>query len=75
MLNFLTRRLIEYTSAGAFSSSGVANVVLILVIMGLDPLTSSELHTQLNITLDSVCNHGAADCLVRNTPFPPRCLT
>lgn len=46
-------------------------MVLILVIMGLDPLTSSELRTQLNITIDVVCNHGATDYLVRNPPFSP----
>ncbi|KAF8554699.1 hypothetical protein OG21DRAFT_1508593 [Imleria badia] len=50
--------------AGAFSSDDVANVVLILVIMGLDPLTSSQLRTQLNITVDVVCNHGAAGFLL-----------
>ena len=59
-----------HPSAGAFSSDEVANVVLILVIMGLDPLTSSELRTQLNITMDVVCNYGATDYLVRETPFP-----
>ncbi|KAH0827799.1 hypothetical protein J3R83DRAFT_3424 [Lanmaoa asiatica] len=52
--------------AGAFSSGDVANVVLILVVMGLDSLTSSELHTQLNITMDVVCNHGATDYLLHD---------
>lgn len=60
-----------HPSAGAFSPDEVANVVLILVIMELDPLTSSELRTQLNITIDAVCNHSATDYLVRDTPFPP----
>lgn len=59
-----------HPSAGAFSSDEVANVVLILVIMGLDPLTSSELRTQLNITMDVVCNHSTTDRLVRDTSFP-----
>ncbi|KAG8213862.1 hypothetical protein J3R82DRAFT_10606 [Butyriboletus roseoflavus] len=51
---------------GAFSSDDVANVVLILVIMGLDSSTSSELRTQLNITMDVVCNHGATDYLLHD---------
>jgi hypothetical protein len=52
--------------AGAFSSGDVANMVLTLVIMGLDPLTSSELRTQLNITIDAVCNHGATDYVLHD---------
>ena len=49
----------------------MANIVLVLVIMGLDPLTSRALRTQLNITIDAVCNHGATDYIVRDIPFPP----
>lgn len=58
-----------YPSVGAFASDDVANVVLSLVIMGLDPLTSGELATQLSIAIDVVCIHGATDYLVRETPF------
>lgn len=39
--------------------------------MGLDPLTLSTLRTQLNTTIDVVCNHAATDYLVRDALFPP----
>ncbi|KAG6372341.1 hypothetical protein JVT61DRAFT_7781 [Boletus reticuloceps] len=74
LLEALKRLLAIVKAAGcasAFSRDDVADVVLILVLMGLDPLTSSELRTQLNATIDAVCNHGTTDYLVRDTPFPP----
>ncbi|KAF8135496.1 hypothetical protein EV363DRAFT_1320858 [Boletus edulis] len=66
LLEALKRLLAIVKAAGcasAFSRDDVANVVLILVLMGLDPLTSSELRTQLNATIDAVCNHGTTDYL------------
>ncbi|KAG9316538.1 hypothetical protein JVU11DRAFT_2588 [Chiua virens] len=50
--------------AGAFSSDDIANVMLSLVLIGLDPLTSDDLRTHLNITMDVICNHGASDHLL-----------
>ena len=69
-LNNITHGIGIYPSAAAFAPDDVPNVVLSLVILGLDPLTLAELHTQLNITMDVVCNYGATDYLVRETPFP-----
>lgn len=50
--------------AGAFPSDEIPDVVLSLVLIGLDISTSNDLRMQLNMTMDAVCNHDAQDLVV-----------
>ncbi|KIJ18779.1 hypothetical protein PAXINDRAFT_179422 [Paxillus involutus ATCC 200175] len=55
--------------AGAFPSDEIPDVVLSLVLIGLDISTSNDLRMQLNMTMDAVCNHDAQDLVVHSAIY------
>ncbi|KAF8844378.1 hypothetical protein BDN67DRAFT_770368 [Paxillus ammoniavirescens] len=52
--------------AGAFPSDEIPDVVLSLVLIGLDISTSNDLRIHLNMTMDAVCNHDVQDLVVHS---------
>ncbi|KAH7888766.1 hypothetical protein F5I97DRAFT_747127 [Phlebopus sp. FC_14] len=47
--------------AGAFSPKEVADVIMSLLLIGLDLSTWNELRIQLNIVIDALCSHNTQD--------------